>query len=206
MIQHHHDHGSPRRLRADPVVDPNRVKINNRKLMVQNVHVYARARLDQDWILVRETGLQKSFSLRASLDPYLHGLQTYRAAPPKSPRSPAAPLQKRSRLAPWRPSDFDFRVPGRAMSGHEDCRPASRPRGYVILAMCALEQSAPNRVTALFGVVDHLAFVRRSITRPGIIQMHMPPIPFDQKTNETKSAMRDEQCGAPTVFQAVQQP
>ena len=32
--------------------------------------------------------------------------------------------------------------------------------------------------------------------------MQIPPVTFDQKTNETKSAMLDEQCGAPTVFQA----
>ena len=91
----------------------------------------------------------------------------------------------------------------------ENRRLASRPRGYVILAMCALERSAPSRVTELLGVVDLLALVKCSITRPGMIQVQIPPIPFQQKTNEAKSAMRDdsdEQCGAPTVFQAVQQP
>ena len=72
--------------------------------------------------------------------------------------------------------------------------------------MRAPKQSAPNRVGALFGVVDRLAFVKRSITRRGIIQVQIPPIPFGQKTNEAKSAMRDEQCGAPTVLHAVQQP
>ena len=73
------------------------------------------------------------------------------------------------------------------MSGPEDCRPASRPCGHVILAMCAPEQSAPNRVAALFGVVDRLAFVKRSITRRGIIQVQIPPVPFDQKRMRRKA-------------------